>query len=52
MQAVLFQLMESFEFSMPPGVEVMRIMGAIMVPMIKDKLQEGIKMPLLTKSRK
>ncbi|KAF8842051.1 cytochrome P450 [Paxillus ammoniavirescens] len=47
MQAVLTELIETFSFELPPeGVEYIRVNAGVMLPMIKDKMEEGVQMRL------
>lgn len=39
--------MEEFEFSVPEGVEILRLPAGFMVPVVKGKMGEGTQMPLL-----
>lgn len=47
MQAILTELIETFEFAKPKqGLDIMRVPAGIMVPMIRGKMHEGVQMPL------
>jgi hypothetical protein len=47
MQAVLTELVETFSFELPPaGMEYLRVNAGVMLPMIKDKMEEGVQMRL------
>ncbi|KAG2744032.1 cytochrome P450 [Suillus brevipes Sb2] len=46
MQAVLVELVENFEYRFPEGVEVIRLNGGPMAPMVEGKMHEGLQMPL------
>ncbi|KAF9223490.1 cytochrome P450 [Gyrodon lividus] len=46
MQAVLTELIETFVFEFPEGVEIIRINAGLMLPMVKDKSEEGVQLPL------
>ncbi|ESK81020.1 cytochrome p450 [Moniliophthora roreri MCA 2997] len=50
-QTVTALLVESFEFSMLPGVDVMMVDAALLAPAIRGKEHEGIQMPLKVKLR-
>ena len=51
MQAVIVALIEKFEFSLPSTKnEILRMPVTLMSPMVKDKLDEGVMMPLLVRS--
>ncbi|KAF7421223.1 hypothetical protein PC9H_011744 [Pleurotus ostreatus] len=47
LQALLVEIMEKFEFSVPEGVEILRLPAGFMVPVVKGKMSEGTQMPLL-----
>ncbi|KAG9217624.1 hypothetical protein CCMSSC00406_0010165 [Pleurotus cornucopiae] len=47
LQALLVEVMEEFEFSVPEGVEILRLPAGFMVPVVKGKMGEGTQMPLL-----
>lgn len=50
MQAIVVSLVENFRFSLPSGehkVEIVRKPLGLMSPMIKDRLAEGVLMPLV-----
>ncbi|KAE9411099.1 cytochrome P450 [Gymnopus androsaceus JB14] len=53
LQAILFGLLEKFEFSPPPGGldDIQRVPAGIMIPMKKNNWQEGVQMPLHVKAR-
>ena len=47
MQAIAVELIENFKFSIPEDKpDIIRIPAGIMGPMVKNKMQEGIQMPL------
>lgn len=51
MQAVVVALIENFEFSLPEdGTEVLRMPVALMSPMVKGRLNEGVVMPLMVRA--
>ncbi|EEB96393.1 hypothetical protein MPER_04481 [Moniliophthora perniciosa FA553] len=50
-QTVTALLVESFEFSMLPGVEIMMVDAALLAPVIRGKKHEGIQMPLKVQLR-
>ncbi|KAI0089032.1 cytochrome P450, partial [Irpex rosettiformis] len=51
MQAVLVALVENFEFSLPPTeTEILRMPVSLMVPMVKNRLKEGVMMPLTVRA--
>ena len=50
-QAILFEMLEQYEFSIPPAIDIHRVMGAIMVPFVQGREDEGPKMPLIVKKR-
>ncbi|KAI0826243.1 cytochrome P450 [Irpex lacteus] len=51
MQAILVALIENFEFSLPPTkTEIMRMPVGLMSPMVKDRFQEGVLMPLTVRA--
>ncbi|ESK89570.1 cytochrome p450 [Moniliophthora roreri MCA 2997] len=45
-QAVVSGLVEAFEFSPPPGVQIIRIQVGFTVPAIRGKVEEGVQMPV------
>lgn len=52
MQAVIVPLVESFEFSIPPGgldIQAIPAGSSPVSPMIRGRLHEGIQMPLHVK---
>ena len=54
MQAILVELIEEFEFSLPPTdndgpMEVLRAPLGLMCPVVKGRFHEGIQMPLMVK---
>ncbi|KAJ3784438.1 cytochrome P450 [Lentinula aff. detonsa] len=52
LQVMLFELIESFEFSLPSeGVDIQRIPSILMVPMIRGKPELGVQLPLQVKQR-
>ncbi|KAJ3792293.1 cytochrome P450 [Lentinula aff. detonsa] len=52
LQVMLFELIESFEFSLPlEGVDIQRIPSILMVPMIRGKPELGVQLPLQVKQR-
>ncbi|KAI3599099.1 cytochrome p450 [Moniliophthora roreri] len=50
-QTVTALLVESFEFSMLPGVDIMMVDAALLAPVVRGKKHEGIQMPLKVKLR-
>lgn len=46
LQAILVEMIENFEFSLPKGVEILRLPAGIMIPMVKGRMHEGTQMPL------
>ena len=47
MQAILFDLIENFKFSLPDEkLDIRRMPTGIMGPLVKEKMQEGLSMPL------
>ncbi|KAJ8521421.1 hypothetical protein ONZ45_g1869 [Pleurotus djamor] len=46
LQALLVEMIENFEFSLPRDVEIMRLPAGIMIPMVKGRMHEGTQMPL------
>ncbi|ESK94372.1 cytochrome p450 [Moniliophthora roreri MCA 2997] len=50
-QTVVSGLVEAFEFSLPPGVEIMRVRAGLMAPAVKGKPKEGVQMPVKIKIR-
>lgn len=47
MQAILVELIETFEFSLPgDDIEIQRVSAGIMVPMVRGRMHEGTQMPL------
>lgn len=53
MQAIIVALIENFEFSLPPKeqrVEIVRKPIGLMSPMVKDRYDEGVLMPLAVKA--
>ena len=47
MQAIMFDLIENFKFSLPDEkVDIRRMPTGVMSPAVKDKLQDGLAMPL------
>ena len=47
MQAILFDLIENFKFALPDEkFEVRRMPSGIMGPFVKEKMAEGLAMPL------
>ncbi|KAJ3867329.1 cytochrome P450 [Lentinula novae-zelandiae] len=52
LQVMLFELIESFEFSLPTEVlDIQRIPSILMVPMIRGKPELGVQLPLQVKQR-
>jgi len=52
LQVMLFGLVESFEFSLPPGgLDIQRIPSILMVPMIRGRPELGVQLPLVVKQR-
>ena len=53
MQAIVVALIENFEFSLPPedqDFEVVRKPLVLMCPMVKERHDEGVLMPLIVKA--
>ena len=47
MQAILFDLVEHFKFTLPAEpMEVIRLPAGLMGPLVKEKMSEGLMMPL------
>jgi len=46
MQAIVTGLLERFEFSIPPGLEIEATCPGLIVPGIKGKEDEGPQLPL------
>ena len=47
MQALATELLERFEFGLPEEkYDIMRIPAGIMIPLVRDKMELGIAMPL------
>ncbi|KAH7925485.1 cytochrome P450 [Leucogyrophana mollusca] len=46
MQAVLTELIETFDFRFPEGVEIVRLNAGLMIPMVRGKMEEGAQVPL------
>lgn len=47
MQAILVDLIETFEFSLPAdATEIQRVNAGLMVPMVRGRMFEGTQMPL------
>lgn len=47
MQAVVTELIETFEFDIPEGgLDNLCFSVGMMLPMVRGKLQEGVQMPL------
>ncbi|KAJ4470221.1 cytochrome P450, partial [Lentinula aciculospora] len=52
LQVILFELIESFEFSLPSdGLDIQRIPSVLMVPMIRGKPELGVQLPLQVNQR-
>jgi len=53
LQAILFGLLENFEFAPPPeGLDnIQRVPAGLMIPMIKNNWHKGVQMPLHVKAR-
>lgn len=47
LQTILVEVMEESQFSMPEGVEILRLPAGFMVPVVKGKMSEGTQMPFL-----
>jgi len=47
MQAVLIELLENFEFTLPDDVDIIRVYGGTMTPMIAGQTDQGTQMPLI-----
>jgi hypothetical protein len=53
MQTVLVELIENFEFTLPPTKpKILRVPVGVMPPMIEDHLQESVTMPLTVRALK
>ncbi|KAI0087586.1 PAH-inducible cytochrome P450 monooxygenase PC-PAH 1 [Irpex rosettiformis] len=51
MQTVLVALVQNFEFSLPPTeTEILRMPAGLMAPMVKNRLKEGVLMPLTVRA--
>ncbi len=47
MQAAVFELLESFKFSLPKeGLQIKRQPAFVMLPMVRDEMSKGAQMPL------
>ncbi len=47
MQAIVFELLESFEFSLPKkNFQIKRQPASVMLPMVRDEMSKGAQMPL------
>jgi hypothetical protein len=47
MHSFLIELIENFEFTLPPGgIDIQRVPAFQMLPMVRGKLDEGSQMPL------
>ncbi|KAF9219092.1 cytochrome P450 [Gyrodon lividus] len=46
MQAVLTELVGTFTFEFPEGVEIIRLNAGVMIPMVEGKSEEGVQLPL------
>lgn len=47
MQAIMFDLVENFKFTLPAEkMEILRLPAGLMGPLIKEKPHEGLAMPL------
>ena len=47
MQAIVADLIENFKFALPENrPEIIRVPLDIMGPMVKEKMEEGVQMPL------
>lgn len=47
MQAIMFDLIEHFKFTLPEEkLEVQRLPAGLMGPLVKEKMHEGLYMPL------
>ena len=42
----MFDLVEHFKFSLPEKVEIQRMPAGIMMPLVKEKMHEGVQMPI------
>ena len=51
MQTILTGVLESFEFSLPPGGLDIINPGIPAAPMIRNKMHEGVQLPLSVKRR-
>ncbi|KAL4255425.1 cytochrome P450 family protein [Pleurotus pulmonarius] len=47
LQALVVEMIENFTVSLPDGVEISRLPAGMMIPVVKDKLDEGTQMPLV-----
>ncbi|KAI0089302.1 cytochrome P450 [Irpex rosettiformis] len=51
MQAVLVALVQNFEFSLPPTeTEILRMPVSLMAPLVKNRMKEGVLMPLTVRA--
>ncbi|KAK0495222.1 cytochrome P450 [Armillaria luteobubalina] len=47
MQAIVFELLESFEFSLPQkNIQIKRQPASVMLPMVREEMSKGTQMPL------
>lgn len=47
MQALIVELIENFQFSLPAGgVDIQRSSAGFMIPLIRGKIEEGAQVPL------
>lgn len=47
MQAIMFDLIEHFRFTLPEEkMEIRRLPAGVMSPVVKEKMHEGLYMPL------
>ncbi|KAK0204383.1 cytochrome P450 [Desarmillaria ectypa] len=47
LQAILFELLESFKFTFPKaGIDIKRQHAGLMIPMVRDEMSKGPQMPL------
>ncbi|KAK7031124.1 hypothetical protein VNI00_013732 [Paramarasmius palmivorus] len=51
MQTVTAMLVESFEFSIDPSLDIMMVDAGFVAPMVRDRLKEGFQLPLKLKIR-
>lgn len=49
LQAILVELVSTFEFEIPAGVKITRKQVIVMVPLVEGKESEGAQMPMMVK---